>query len=116
MALTTPALARADLNTLLATLTGANTPLDYDPFVVTQQGATVSVFFTGYDAHFWNFAIRIYVQNDPGAREGQVLLDTLMPAIEALLDSQWGPVQWTVEFDRELQCLVAEWPVTAGRE
>lgn len=114
MALTSPALARADLASLLASLTGA-TVLDYEPFGQS-QGPYVSVFLDGYDANFWQFTIRVYVNLEPGAREAQVTLDTLLPLIEDELSSQWGPVDWTISHLEEIRALVAAWRVTAGRE
>jgi hypothetical protein len=114
MSLTSPSLARADLLTLLSPITGARV-VDHDPFIVEQQ-ATVTIFYAGQDELVWRFVIRIYVPNEPGAREGQVLLDGLIPQFDTLLDSQWGPLEWTVEYDFDLRRLIASLAVTAGRE
>ncbi len=115
MSLDTPANARVDLATLLASVTGA-TVLSYEPFGQA-QGPYISLFCDGWDDLWWNFTVRIYVNLEPGDATAQDTLDTLTWAVYQALDTQWGgPIEWTIAYDDTLGALVAALPVHAGRQ
>lgn len=112
----TLALDRASLVTQLDAVTGIDV-YDSEPTTVAVGGPLpVTVFCTGITRTEHLFAVRVYSPGTPTVSESQTRYDTILPAIEAGLSVQWGPVDWDIEWRDDLQACVATWNVTIGRQ
>lgn len=113
MSVTTLSNARSDLFALLGTVANVEA-LNYEPRAVNSRLPVVTVFCDGYTPTQWRFTIRVYsaAADDQTA---QLQLDTICPAVEDALDSNWGPIDWSIAYSEQLDVLVASLPITAVR-
>lgn len=77
----------------------------------------VTVSTGGLDPDFYLFTVRVYVDVDEmDVADAQTLLDTLMPALDNLLTSGYGPSDWRVEYRDDLTAFIGTSLLRAGRE
>ena len=64
------------------------------------------------------FAVRIFADIGANPAGVQAALDTIMPAVSALVTARFGPEQWTgpSPHPERDDVLVCEWLVSCGRE
>lgn len=125
MARTSLAAAKAELFALLAAVDG--TPLvsgvaaayDHDPGPRKMQGPiSLLVATAGIEPDFWVLAVRLYADIGADPAGVQASLDTIMPAVTALVTARFGPERWLGPVphpDRE-DWRICEWLVECGRE
>lgn len=76
----------------------------------------VTVWSNGYTPTEFNFEIRVYLSFMDGVPEAQRSMDAVLPVVDDLLPGNTGPENWTVDFDQDLDALVAVSSVQVGRE
>lgn len=108
-----------ELATQLRTVAGIPTGSFYDyepaPGQINKSPA-LTVSFTGMDGTTWMYAIRLYVDPTGDAELADDLIVTLLPLIEAAVDSRWGPTLFQKEWNGEINRWVVTWLVSCGRE
>lgn len=77
---------------------------------------SVTLFSRGVQPTEFPFEVRVYVFFDAGAREAQVAMDAVLVALCELLPSAAGAETFDVEFDFDLEALVALGAVQVARE
>lgn len=80
----------------------------------------ITVATTAMTPDFWRFAVRLYVGLGADAAQAQRDIDTIMPAVDAVIgtDSTVGPSDWTIEFllDIRTPMICATNNLSCGRE
>lgn len=80
---------------------------------------SVTIATAGMTPDDWVFAVRIYASTERlDAKTAQDQLDLLLPAVDAKVGSNggFGPSDWEVTFDPDLDALVATNILNVGRE
>lgn len=109
MARTSLTTAKAELFALLNGLvSGVDAYYDHEPASGHRQGGTtLTVATAGLTPTHWLYTIRLYVDGMVDAEKAQEDLDTLVPAIDALVSSGFGPGEWTFEWNPEIEAWIA---------
>lgn len=125
MARTSLSAAKAELFALLCsgsnvpTVAGIKAAYDHDPGPGRALGPVALLLTTAaIDPDFWSFAIRLYADIGADPAGVQASLDTIMPAVSAVVSARYGSENWTGPFphpDRD-DVAVCEWIVQCGRE
>lgn len=124
MARTSLAAAKAELVGLLVDphgrsyVDGVVATYGYEPRAGNRaKPVAVTVSTGGLDPDFYLLTVRVYVDIDEiDEEDGQALLDELMPALDDLLTSGFGPSDWRVEYRDDLRAFIGTSLLRCGRE
>lgn len=120
MARTSLAASKAELYSLITTgglPSGVTAAYDYEPLSgQMQKPVAVTISTAGMTAVDYLIALRIYVTAEQDAEKAQDDLDTLILAVDGRMTSGFGPSNWDVAYDAELNAFVAVNVFQVGRE
>jgi hypothetical protein len=120
MARTSLAASKAELHSLITTgglPSGLTIAYDHEPRVGHLQKPTaVTISTAGMTAVDYLIALRIYVTAEPDAEKAQDDLDSLIMLVDGRMTSGFGPSNWDVVYDAELDAFVATNIFQVGRE
>lgn len=116
--------AKAELLALLApagvpAIAGVTCVYGFEPYSGQAQGpVAITISTAGMTPTEYLIVVRVYQTVDVDAEAAQAAMDLLIAAVDTLVGStgRFGPSSWTVEYDRELNKLVAANILEAGRE
>ena len=120
MARTSLAASKAELYALITTgglPSGVSAAYDHEPLAgQMQKPVAVTVSTAGMTAVDYLIALRIYVTAEPDAEKAQDDLDALIMTVDGRMTSGFGPSNWEVNYDGELNAFVATNVFQVGRE
>jgi hypothetical protein len=120
VARTSLAASKAELHSLITTgglPSGLTAAYDHEPLPGHLQKPTALTISTaGMTAVDYLIALRIYVTAEPDAEKAQDDLDALIMAVDGRMTSGFGPSNWDVNYDVELNAFVATNIFLVGRE
>lgn len=120
MARTSLAASKAELLALITTgglPSGVTAAYDHEPTAGgMQKPVTVTISTAGMTAVDYLIALRIYVTAEPDAEKAQDDLDLLIMLVDGRMTSGFGPSNWDVAYDAELNSFVATNIFQVGRE
>lgn len=120
MARTGLAASKAELYSLITTgglPSGVTAAYDHEPLPGhLQKPVALTISTAGMTAVDYLIALRIYVTAEPDAEKAQDDLDSVITATDARMTSGWGPSNWDVAYDDQLNAFVATNVFQVGRE
>ena len=120
MARTSLAASKAELYSLITSgglPTGVTAAYDHEPLSGhLQKPVAITISTAGMNAVDYQIALRIYVTAEPDAEKAHDDLDTLIMTVDGRMTSGFGPSNWDVTYDSELNAFVATNVFDVGRE
>lgn len=120
MARTGLAASKAELYGLITTgglPTLVTAAYDHEPLPGhLQKPVALTISTAGMTAVDYLIALRIYVTAEPDAEKAQDDLDAVIMAVDDRMTSGFGPSNWDVSYDGELNAFVAVNVFNVGRE
>lgn len=120
MARTSLAASKAELYGLITTgglPTNVTAAYNYEPLAgQMQKPVALTISTAGMTAVDYLIALRIYVTAESDAQKAQDDLDATIMAVDARMTSGFGPSNWDVTYDAELNAFVALNVFNVGRE
>lgn len=120
MARNSLAASKAELYGLITTgglPAGVTSAYDHEPLPGhLQKPVALTISTAGMTAVDYLIALRIYVTAEPDAEKAQEDLDAVILTVDARMTSGFGPSNWDVSYDGELNAFVAVNVFNVGRE
>lgn len=120
MARNSLAASKAELYSLITTgglPAGVTAAYDHEPLPGhLQKPIALTISTAGMTAVDYLISLRIYVTAEPDAEKAQDDLDATIMAVDARMTSGFGPSNWEVIYDPDLNAFVALNTFNVGRE